>query len=90
MADVPTLIERIELLIEGEPLPGDDAPSRVLRNVGAMARNTAAIRCMNPAVTAQLRRIQPIDPRLACELVDNVDTILAGLRAISSKGTNNG
>lgn len=80
MSDVSTLIERLELLVEGQPLPGDEKPAQPLGTVGRLAENTASVRCMHPATTAHLKHIQPIKQRLACELCDNVETVLAALR----------
>lgn len=77
MSDIATLIERIELLRDGQPLPGDETPSPVLGNKGAIAHNTASLRCSSIAVYA---KVQPINRRLACELIDNVETILAALQ----------
>ena len=77
MADVPTLIDRLERLESGEPLPGDDIPLPGLGTVGRVRENTASLRCGS---LARYSQVSPVPSRLACELVDNLDTIMAALR----------
>lgn len=75
MSDVATLLNRLEALSAGEPLRGDDAPS-VIGTRGRLEHTNAACRVMNVAISG---RPDHIPARLACELVDNLDTILAAL-----------
>jgi hypothetical protein len=77
MADVVTLIEHLELLQAGEPLPGDELPYPGLGTRGAVRRNKASLRTSNLAIYA---KVDPVPSRLACELFDNLDTILVALR----------
>jgi hypothetical protein len=77
MADVSTLIDRVERLRDGVPLPGDEDFHIGRFTRGFWAQNDADVRCGSLAVHAKK---QPINRRLACELCDNVETILAALR----------
>lgn len=80
MADVATLIERIESLRDTGCLPDDGEVGRFATNKGYWRRNLAVCRVMSSSMTAHHSDVRPIDPRLACELVDNVETILSALR----------
>lgn len=77
MTDVATLISNIELLEARQPIPGDERPVPIFGSVGRIRENDAALRCSSLASHAG---VQPIPSRLACELVDNLPTILAALR----------
>lgn len=75
MADVSTLIDRLEALRDGEPLPGDEEKYGGLDR-GFYRRNTAEIRCMAHNLG---NHPSPVPARLACELYDSLPTILAAL-----------
>lgn len=77
MADVATLISNLELLEAGQPLPGDERPVPIFGSVGRIRANDAALRC---GALAAFAGVLPVPSRLACELVDNLPTILAALR----------
>lgn len=76
MTDVATLIENLELLRDGLPLPGDDEKCG-WHTFGDAARLEADVRITCAAIS---KHPNPINSRFACELVDNFDTILAALR----------
>lgn len=76
MADVPTLLARIEALQSGDPLPGDLDPVPVFGNKQRIRENDAAVRFTNWVPFG----VDPVPKRLAAELYDNVETIKAALR----------
>lgn len=78
MADVATLISNVELLEAGQPLPGDDKAVPIFGTVGNIRATDAGARCGPLAHLHEGTRAIP--SRLACELVDNLPTILAALR----------
>jgi hypothetical protein len=74
MGDVSTLISRLELLGDGQPLPGDDI---AVPGFGTRGRvRTLQAECRMISIGDGNR----LPARLACELIDNLPTILAALR----------
>ena len=80
MADVPTLLARIEALQSGDPLPGDTDPVPGGHTVGAERDDAASLR-----VNGLCAAVDHVPARLACELYDNVETIKAALRYWSER-----
>ncbi|SMF70625.1 hypothetical protein SAMN06295910_1911 [Allosphingosinicella indica] len=84
MADVATLIGRLELLRDGEPLPGDNDHIPVFGTKAVIRYNEAHIR-FSALAGYYHRDVQRICPRLASELADNLETILTALRFWQSR-----
>ncbi|MDR6851041.1 hypothetical protein J2Y54_000534 [Sphingomonas sp. BE123] len=78
MADVATLISNLELLEAGQPIPGDERPVPIFGTVGNIRATDAGARC--GALASMHIGSRAIPSRLACELVDNLPTVLAALR----------
>lgn len=82
MADVPTLLARIEALQSGDPLPGDTDPVPVFGTKARIRENDAAVRFIGVLAPPS---VDLIPKRLAAELYDNVETIKAALRYWSER-----